>query len=266
MFKNCCGCKNNKTNKENEVGNERDAYGPKQTQDSELSGGADAVDEKIKSSVKTSGSVKVPSSPPNVTITEPDDGPLKSSEDERKPQIVTENSENKRREEMRNEKQTSETMGIGVKDETVTFAVEGKHDEIRRDVTDDKLLPDTGELLVREEEVGRRSRSPSEDELDTATLQAVARGMLATPHPSKRGSSGCIPNLAAVPQWLSQEDDDMVAEGGGTAEPPATPVGRDELALRRHRFFSDLLQAHQAGTEHRVRFDPLGPTVAGGEY
>ncbi|XP_072766855.1 adenylyl cyclase-associated protein 1 isoform X3 [Anoplolepis gracilipes] len=44
-------------------------------------------------------------------------------------------------------------------------------------------------------------------------------------------------------------------------EPPATPVARDELALRRHRFFSDLLQAAQNSTGHRVRFDPLGPMV-----
>jgi len=48
---------------------------------------------------------------------------------------------------------------------------------------------------------------------------------------------------------------------GGMQEPPATPVARDELALRRHRFFSDLLQAAQNTTEHRVRFDPLGPMV-----
>lgn len=45
-------------------------------------------------------------------------------------------------------------------------------------------------------------------------------------------------------------------------EPPTTPIGRDELALRRHRFFSDLLNAAHAAVEHRVRFDPLGPIVA----
>lgn len=84
-------------------------------------------------------------------------------------------------------------------------------------------------------------------------------------HLLKRGSGG-IPHLVSTPHWLSQEDDDIVGEGGGTAEPPATPVGRDELALRRHRFFSDFVQAQQAGAEHRVRFDPLGPTVAEGEY
>lgn len=68
-------------------------------------------------------------------------------------------------------------------------------------------------------------------------------------------------------------DDDEVFEknpesGGeqeGPRDPPATPVGRDELALRRHRFFSDLVCAARAAVEHRVRFDPLGPVVADGK-
>lgn len=46
-------------------------------------------------------------------------------------------------------------------------------------------------------------------------------------------------------------------------EPPTTPIGRDELALRRHRFFADLLTAAQAAAEHRVRFDPF-PSIADG--
>ncbi|XP_049857999.1 adenylyl cyclase-associated protein 1 [Schistocerca gregaria] len=96
-----------------------------------------------------------------------------------------------------------------------------------------------------------------EEPLDE-TEAAALRAMVPTPHPAKR--SGSVPGLGAIPQWLSQEDDE-VFEGGG--EPPATPVGRDELALRRHRFFSDLLGAAKASVEHRVRFDPLGPTVAG---
>lgn len=41
--------------------------------------------------------------------------------------------------------------------------------------------------------------------------------------------------------------------------PPTTPL--DELALKRHRFFADLIDAAHAAIEHRVRFDPLGPTV-----
>lgn len=49
---------------------------------------------------------------------------------------------------------------------------------------------------------------------------------------------------------------------GGILEPPTTPIGRDEVALKRHRFFSDLISAAQAAAEHRVCFDPLGPFVA----
>lgn len=45
-------------------------------------------------------------------------------------------------------------------------------------------------------------------------------------------------------------------------EPPVTPIGRDELALKRHRFLSDLIQAVQSASDHRVRFDPFGPQVA----
>lgn len=69
-------------------------------------------------------------------------------------------------------------------------------------------------------------------------------------------------NKSPLPRWFSEEDDHEV---GGIQEPPATPVGRDELALRRHRLFSELLNAAQNATEHRVRFDPLGPVIAGGE-
>ncbi|KAL0119324.1 hypothetical protein PUN28_009714 [Cardiocondyla obscurior] len=71
------------------------------------------------------------------------------------------------------------------------------------------------------------------------------------------------PPVASVPRWLSEEDEGEYVSSGcsGMQEPPATPIARDELALRRHRFFSDLLQAAQSSTEHRVRFDPLGPLV-----
>lgn len=58
------------------------------------------------------------------------------------------------------------------------------------------------------------------------------------------------------------ERDAVANDSEGPREPPATPVGRDELALRRHRFFSDLVCAARAAVEHRVRFDPLGPVVA----
>lgn len=52
-------------------------------------------------------------------------------------------------------------------------------------------------------------------------------------------------------------------EADGCYEPPVTPIGRDELELKRHRLYSDLVHAAQAAVEHRVRFDPLGPNVEG---
>ncbi|KAK0172200.1 hypothetical protein PV328_005547 [Microctonus aethiopoides] len=64
--------------------------------------------------------------------------------------------------------------------------------------------------------------------------------------------------------WVSQEDDNL-EDVGGMQEPPATPVAKDELALRRHRFFSDLINASKNSAEHRVRFDPLGPLVHSGD-
>lgn len=87
---------------------------------------------------------------------------------------------------------------------------------------------------------------------------------------STTSSSNGVSEQRAVPKPDSYSDDDEVfeeaaaksGESEGPAEPPATPVGRDELALRRHRFFSDLVSAARAAVEHRVRFDPLGPVVA----
>jgi hypothetical protein len=229
MFKSCCGCKNSRTNDNDvdAVGTQTDAYA------------RTAADVKVKKSPVAASD----SALPDVTVTEPEDGTVSTS----KPETERRHSD----------RLAPETRGGNARHETA----EGKHDEVKRDDPDEDLRAETAEV-----EAGRRSRLPSDEEVDRETLQAVARGMLATPHPAKRNSGGGVPMLAALPQWVSQEDDDIAAEGGGTAEPPATPVGRDELALRRHRFFSDLLEAHQAGAEHRVHFDPLGPVVAGGEY
>lgn len=86
---------------------------------------------------------------------------------------------------------------------------------------------------------------------------------------STTSSSNGVEEQKSVSKQELCSDDDEVFEGAvktteteGPKEPPATPVGRDELALRRHRFFSDLVCAARAAVEHRVRFDPLGPIVA----
>ncbi|KAM3967900.1 adenylyl cyclase-associated protein 1 [Aphomia sociella] len=86
---------------------------------------------------------------------------------------------------------------------------------------------------------------------------------------SSTSNSNGIAGEQLVNKLNSCSDDDEVFEEAtvkpeteGPAEPPATPVGRDELALRRHRFFSELVCAARAAVEHRVRFDPLGPVLA----
>lgn len=78
---------------------------------------------------------------------------------------------------------------------------------------------------------------------------------MCAPYLTKRGS---MPGLVALPDWFSLEH---FREDGGIQEPPVTPVGRDELALKRHRLFSELLAAAQSAAEHRVRFNPWGPNV-----
>lgn len=89
---------------------------------------------------------------------------------------------------------------------------------------------------------------------------------------STTSSSNSVVEQRVTPKQPSESDEDDEVfevptknkESEGPREPPATPVGRDELAMRRHRFFSDLVCAARAAVEHRVRFDPLGPVVADG--
>lgn len=49
----------------------------------------------------------------------------------------------------------------------------------------------------------------------------------------------------------------------GCIEPPVTPVGRDELELRRQRLYTDLLRAAHAAVEHNVRFTPFATNITG---
>ncbi|OWR47727.1 adenylyl cyclase-associated protein [Danaus plexippus plexippus] len=121
------------------------------------------------------------------------------------------------------------------------------------------------------------SRNVTLDEL-ASLEQELARTNVGVRLGPRRKSSGILKSTSESMESCdkrfkakhdSASDDDEVFEKPavlndyeGPREPPATPVGRDELALRRHRFFSDLVCAARAAVEHRVRFDPLGPVVA----
>lgn len=109
--------------------------------------------------------------------------------------------------------------------------------------------------------------------------QELARTNVDVRPGARRKSTGILKSTASSSNDVSEHrsvnkqevcsDDDEVfeesapSEEAGPRDPPATPVGRDELALRRHRFFSDLVCAARAAVEHRVRFDPLGPVISG---
>lgn len=107
-----------------------------------------------------------------------------------------------------------------------------------------EMIPSDQNSLVDDDEVFSDSIAPQ-----------LPRGDMCAPYLTKRGS---MPGLVALPDWFSME---AFREDGGIQEPPVTPVGRDELALKRHRLFSEILQAAQAAAEHRVRFNPWGPNV-----
>lgn len=124
-----------------------------------------------------------------------------------------------------------------------------------------------------------RRNSATLEELTRLEEELARTNVDVRPEP-RRKSSGILKSTVhnsgdineyktSIKQDSCSDDDDVFEEStnkgdgaGSPKDPPATPVGRDELALRRHRFFSDLVCAARAAVEHRVRFDPLGPVVA----
>lgn len=202
MFKQCCGCKKVKKDKDD---------------------GDSIALEKAGDKDQTTGNNKAVTESPVVS---------KSGNE----CVKTVESDDMKKEGEANENESTETAG----------AAGAKEDANKK--------KDPGLTIDIKTECDTAINEEDEDSEVIPITPRTAKGL--TPYPVKRNST---PGLSAIPKWLSQDDEE---ETGGTAEPPVTPVGRDELALRRHRFFSDLLIAAQAATEHRVRFDPLGPSVA----
>ncbi|XP_022821466.1 adenylyl cyclase-associated protein 1 isoform X1 [Spodoptera litura] len=178
--------------------------------------------------------------------------------------------------------------------------VENNDDEVHNDSVSEAGEVDTLDLVLPKKELTRKrysvdykrtrldfKRFSVDCRRDSATLEELARleqelartnvdvrpggrrkstGILKSTTNSTNGGSEHRPSSK---QESDTEDDEVfeesvtkTGENEGPRDPPATPVGRDELALRRHRFFSDLVCAARAAVEHRVRFDPLGPVVA----
>lgn len=134
-------------------------------------------------------------------------------------------------------------------------------------------------LLFKRYSVDSRTESESLErlqQLEKIELELAKINMEVRPG-KRRQSSGILKSTSSNEQdyrmcntneSLSDEDEVFESSDGtgnavdGSRDTPVTPVGRDDLALRRHRFFSDLVCAARAAVEHRVRFDPLGPVIA----
>lgn len=235
MFKHCCGCKGNPPKKQKAA-----TLKPDPT--------VGATDNELPLADVKAVQDRADGKLPEIKAFEPSPKPKKevdAAPPKEEPDVTAESAPPVEQEE---ERKCESAVKCEKSPAKAAVPVEEVAEEQVKSVPEEKPVAPSVEVPAEEEE----------DEPVDEDVAAALRAMVPTPHPAKR--SGSVPGLGALPQWLSQ-DDDEVFEGGG--EPPATPVGRDELALRRHRFFSDLLGVAKAGVEHRVRFDPLGPTVAG---
>ncbi|CAK1540101.1 unnamed protein product [Leptosia nina] len=189
-----------------------------------------------------------------------------------------------------------------VNDSKLTSGVGSSTEEIKHDnISDNQILveedEDSGDDVFTKPDVKKRfsidykkaarldfKRFSVDCSRNAATLaelanleQELARTNVDV-RPTRRKSTGILKSTASSSEFgdhrsIQKDDSDcdddvferdvsLTTDTEGPKEPPATPVGRDELALRRHRFFSDLVCAARAAVEHRVRFDPLGPVVA----
>jgi hypothetical protein len=108
---------------------------------------------------------------------------------------------------------------------------------------------------------------------DSDTDSDYAFERILPPAVRRKSSTGGIlkrPSIISAKLETMSDDDEVFCPPARKSSLPAScliagAVGRDELSLRRHRAFSELVGAARAAADHRVRFHPLGPLVAPGE-
>lgn len=108
---------------------------------------------------------------------------------------------------------------------------------------------------------------------DSDTDSDYAFERILPPAVRRKSSTGGIlkrPSIISAKLETMSDDDEVFCPPTRKTSLPAScliagAVGRDELSLRRHRAFSELVGAARAAADHRVRFHPLGPLIAPGE-
>lgn len=253
MFKSCCARPNKKVNKNKFKSENMDPI-------------VDAAQEKGNLKVSSNGNTNNKDIP-EITCTLPSE--TSHEDDEAKddnievPNIISsEQNLNKQTHDYIDEETEEDENEVFTKPELIKkrFSVDFKKSRIDFK----RFSVDFGRNTTTLQELANLEKELARTNVDVRIGRRKSSGIL-----KSSSDSGEFSEKRPKPRQESCSDDDDVFEkvtepsdADGTREPPATPVGRDELALRRHRFFSDLVCAARAAVEHRVRFDPLGPVVA----
>ncbi|KAH8413198.1 hypothetical protein KR009_008736 [Drosophila setifemur] len=96
--------------------------------------------------------------------------------------------------------------------------------------------------------VNHQSSLLDDDEVFSDSLPPPKRENMCAPYIEGHFLSETVAFAHGLPAWF---DDERLNELG-CIEPPVTPVGRDELELKRQRLYTELLRAAHAAVEHTV--------------
>ncbi|XP_032591799.1 adenylyl cyclase-associated protein 1 isoform X1 [Drosophila grimshawi] len=111
------------------------------------------------------------------------------------------------------------------------------------------IEPDTSLLLLANHCNNNNNGSlGDDDEVFSDSLPPPKRESMCAPYIEGDMLPETLAFAHGLPSWF---DDERLNENG-CIEPPVTPVGRDELELKRQRLYTELLRAAHAAVEHSV--------------
>lgn len=103
------------------------------------------------------------------------------------------------------------------------------------------------------------SSTVDDDDVFSDSLPPPKRESMCAPYIEQSEIPELLAYAHGLPEWFNDERINEI----GCIEPPVTPVGRDELEMRRQRLYTDLLRAAHAAVEHNVRFTPFATDIVG---
>ncbi|KAH8263502.1 hypothetical protein KR044_010003 [Drosophila immigrans] len=110
------------------------------------------------------------------------------------------------------------------------------------------IEPEPTSLLLLANHNNNNSSLADDDEVFSDSLPPPKRESMCAPYIEGELLPETLVFAHGLPAWF---DDERLNEIG-CIEPPVTPVGRDELELKRQRLYTELLRAAHAAVEHSV--------------